>query len=470
MNYCKYYQYFTNICLNVTDACNLACEYCFVNQSPHYMDLNTAKKAVDFLVKNYLTLKTEYPYIPREEITINFFGGEPLICWDNIIKPLVQYTNITYPNMIHFMLTTNGTLLNDEKIKFIKENNIKFILSMDGIKEAQALRKFHDGSSSFDILDKNLYNISNFCPDTIYRITVSPGKEQYLFKSFLYAISKNFNILNIYPNCRQEWTEEQIIVLEKELDKIFTYLLLMFENNQFPIVFLQLERYIKQILEHDLQIYNGNVKEREIIRNPCEVCGTGCITAAIDYKGDIYTCQEQTTRKNKNLFYIGNINTGISIDKHCNFLNLYQKKEKIVCKQEQLCNLCKVKATCINKNVCLSMNYDLNSNFFIKPYIDCRWQQALMERTIKLIHYLFNSQNQLFFDYLYTYFNNNEKSFNVSHIFEIDKLITKLYPLEEKAFEEMVFDFQKIKIDNLVIYGKYNFSLSEINFLSKIVG
>ena len=50
--YKEEYGWLTNICLNVTDACNLACRYCFVEQHPHYMTLDVAKQAVHFILDN----------------------------------------------------------------------------------------------------------------------------------------------------------------------------------------------------------------------------------------------------------------------------------------------------------------------------------------------------------------------------------------------------------------------------------
>jgi len=38
--------------LNVTDDCNLQCRYCFVQQQPHYMTLQTAKDIADWLYQN----------------------------------------------------------------------------------------------------------------------------------------------------------------------------------------------------------------------------------------------------------------------------------------------------------------------------------------------------------------------------------------------------------------------------------
>ena len=53
LEYQEQWAYPSGGCLNITDDCNLACHYCFVQQKPHYMDLQTAKDAVDFLYNNY---------------------------------------------------------------------------------------------------------------------------------------------------------------------------------------------------------------------------------------------------------------------------------------------------------------------------------------------------------------------------------------------------------------------------------
>jgi sulfatase maturation enzyme AslB (radical SAM superfamily) len=44
--------YLTDCMLNVTDDCNLQCRYCFVQQQPHYMTLQTAKDIADWLYQN----------------------------------------------------------------------------------------------------------------------------------------------------------------------------------------------------------------------------------------------------------------------------------------------------------------------------------------------------------------------------------------------------------------------------------
>ena len=87
--------------LNVTDACNLRCRYCFLSQKPNYMSYQVAKDATDLLVECY---------DGKEKQSLNFFGGEPLLMWDSIVEPLIHYVkDNNFP--ISLGITTNGILL-----------------------------------------------------------------------------------------------------------------------------------------------------------------------------------------------------------------------------------------------------------------------------------------------------------------------------------------------------------------------
>ena len=62
-------------------------------------------------------------------MSVNFFGGEPLLYFDSLIKPLVE----KYKDIVSFGITTNGILLDEDIVDFFYENNIQPLLSFDGI-------------------------------------------------------------------------------------------------------------------------------------------------------------------------------------------------------------------------------------------------------------------------------------------------------------------------------------------------
>ena len=142
MEYKKKKKKMESLVLNVTNACNLKCKYCFVHkEEPHFMSLETAIQAVEYGQKNKR----------KDSFFIVFFGGEPLLCYDTIIKPLVEYVKEKQYN-VNFSITTNGTLLTKEKVDFLKQNNFCLLFSFDGSKETQDYNR----SDSFDTIIKNI--------------------------------------------------------------------------------------------------------------------------------------------------------------------------------------------------------------------------------------------------------------------------------------------------------------------------
>lgn len=131
------------LCLNVTDACNLSCAYCFKHSdesSDKYMSYETAVRSLDFL----LSKGSE-----DSVFQIDFFGGEPLLNF-NMIKKFIPEAK-KKARKIKFTLTTNAVLLNDEILNFLNEEKISLILSLDGDKNANDLsRKDKLGNSVWE--------------------------------------------------------------------------------------------------------------------------------------------------------------------------------------------------------------------------------------------------------------------------------------------------------------------------------
>lgn len=392
--YKEEYQYFTNACLNLTDACNLACKYCFVQQKPHYMDLTTAKQAIDFVVKNYQNSTRE-----KDKINISYFGGEPTLLWDEIIVPLTIWAEEKYGDLISFAITTNGTLLNEQRILFLKQHNIYPLLSIDGSEEVQNYnRPCRDGSPSFPLVFKNIpYLLENF-PNTTFRATINQETCNKVFDSYLFATKMGFKNIFLCPNAREEWSEENISLLEKEIEKIFIYHTNCYQNNIDPIYFSLIDRTFEKILSHDIICFTKEINERAITRSAIR-CGLGSGSASIGYDGKIYGCQEQDSRDTNDLFYIGDIYQGIDIHRHSILLEKYTKKSAIICENEELCLTCPLKEACLN-DICPSVSWDRFNNLLIKPTIDCKFSIMLFKNCRTMMKVLVEENNLLFKDYL----------------------------------------------------------------------
>jgi uncharacterized protein len=140
--------------LFVAQDCNLRCRYCYAasngsNQKHRLMSFEMARAAVDYLV-----LQSGR----RKHLSITFFGGEPLLNFDCIVRT-VEYTQQVGPKLrksFDFSVSTNGTLLDESKRRFLAEHRFTMLISIDGYREMHNWqRPFDGGAGSYDVMMEN---------------------------------------------------------------------------------------------------------------------------------------------------------------------------------------------------------------------------------------------------------------------------------------------------------------------------
>lgn len=156
------------ITLGVTEACNMRCKYCIYSgnyadwrsHSQRSMTWETAKKGIDFLLEH-----ARHAPNPRKPIALGFYGGEPLLEFP-LMKKCVQYAQKKTGRPLAITLTTNGTPLNDEMVKFMADNHVYLIVSVDGPREIHDRnRVLQNDKGTFDIVMNNLKKIEAYAPE-----------------------------------------------------------------------------------------------------------------------------------------------------------------------------------------------------------------------------------------------------------------------------------------------------------------
>ena len=137
------------MCLLVAQDCQLRCKYCFACTGDYgghraMMSLETAKKAIDFLIEKSGS---------RRNLNLDFFGGEPLMNW-KVVQDTIAYAREQeklHDKHFLFTVTTNGVQLTDDKIEYMNKEMHNVVLSLDGRKEVNDyFRDRADGSGSYD--------------------------------------------------------------------------------------------------------------------------------------------------------------------------------------------------------------------------------------------------------------------------------------------------------------------------------
>ena len=110
----------------LSQICNLVCTYCYAQNSRSKEILSTKKikTVVDSVCANTNHKNKSFSFIG---------GGEPLATWDvfkwsvNHIKSVTEKVGLSSK----IVLSTNGTLLNKERVLFLKENKVVISVSFD---------------------------------------------------------------------------------------------------------------------------------------------------------------------------------------------------------------------------------------------------------------------------------------------------------------------------------------------------
>lgn len=301
-----------DITLQVTDACNMACTYCYQhNKGKHSMSFDTAKAFIDMILDADERSNSYITSTKCDGAVISFIGGEPWLEIDLISKVsdyfIGELFRRKHPWAIKFIFNvcSNGILHFDPKVQsYIKKHKVHFgyNISIDGNKE------LHD-SCRIDLGGKGTYDRAiagvkdykeNFNGFMGSKMTIAPENLDSMYNALIYMI-KDSGYRNINLNCIYEkgWNLSHAKKLYNELHKLIDWL---FDNKLENDVYLSM-----------LTADCGKPLSPEDNQNWCG--GTG-LMIAVDYKGDIYPClryMESSIGDEISPFIIGNVKDGINI-------------------------------------------------------------------------------------------------------------------------------------------------------------
>lgn len=391
-----------NAVINVTDNCNLRCPYCFTEHNTRVIDIGTMKTAIMFILKKYDESGKRSARYP----SFNFFGGEPMLHFEDIIKPTVIWTEETglrEKYHISFGMTTNGTLLNEEKLKWLSEHNISILLSIDGDKDTQdSQRPGINGTSSFDLIAPNIPYILKYYPDVTFRSAIEPYNADKIFENYLFARKNNFMNYFITPNVSAQWELQDIKIAMEQLALIAQVFYQDISNNTIPLMWNELVVNMKE------QFYNNHTSNISFNH-----CGIGTNSVGVAANGDLYGCQEHNTYLEHDIFYIGDVFTGIDKTRHKRLLEEYKKEKHPICKDDpERCNSCQFYNFCAS-HYCPSHNFNNGNAAIENKLITCIWKEFVNNLAIVLLEQAKEENNTVFLNFLKLQFNKDNVNFSI---------------------------------------------------------
>ena len=116
-------------------ACNMKCRHC-VQDGAKSVSVNCVSEMSDkvfCLVNNYIEYSIKFGN-SKSPNSLMFWGGEPLVYWNQIKKITLQIAkkwDLSHIDKFQFSIFTNGKLLDKDKIDFLKKYNFMIYFSYD---------------------------------------------------------------------------------------------------------------------------------------------------------------------------------------------------------------------------------------------------------------------------------------------------------------------------------------------------
>lgn len=312
-----------NITIKPTIACNLSCIYCWQSETTGNMTWETMTKLLKFIDK-----KTENDI---NRVVISWFGGEPMLMYDNIIRFMAELKKICNKRKISYlgMMSTNGTLINAERLEnLLKHHVYSFQITLDGAKE------LHDksrpckakGISSFDTIMKNLIDIRDNVKYNTFHIIVRVNITNEFYdhmSEFMEIYKKEFSKDNRFPLLLEDVTNKGGEKIKKNSQVL---------EHKFSRDYLVNELMKDDIIQHNFMNYGHGTMACNLIYDN---------SYNVNYDGMFYLCEllsdKFNTKLSNNLGYLddeGNLEIN-----HLNKLNFINSCD-IDCKNCKLYPIC----------------------------------------------------------------------------------------------------------------------------------
>lgn len=351
------------LCLHVAHDCNLRCQYCFASTGDFgtgrkIMPFEVAKKAIDFVISRSGK---------RRNIEVDFFGGEPLMAWDTV-KQTIDYARSIedeHGKKFRFTITTNGLLLDDEKIDYINANMDNVVLSLDGRPSVNdEMRKTVSGAGSYDIIVPKFQKLVEKRDPKLdyYARGTFTGKNLDFAEDVVHIADEGFDRLSVEPVAAEDGCGYELT--EADLDKIYA------EYDRLTDIMEARRKEGKPFHFFHFMV--------DLNQGPCVVkrlrgCGAGYEYVAVTPEGDIYPCHQFVGNE---AFKQGSVLDGsfdMDIAHKFASMNIYTREK---------CGDCWAKFYC--SGGCSAANHNFSHDLNVPYEMGCKMEKKRLECAIYL--------------------------------------------------------------------------------------
>lgn len=306
-----------NLIINPTTNCNFNCWYCYETHSSHArMAVETIEK-VGMFVNNIIDKDIK-------SLKVSFFGGEPLLYYENIVRPIIdsirkKTTETEYRKLnVSYHFTTNGYLVTDQLISHLleKSETKSFQITLDGHREKHNKVRFSaSGRGSYDRIVSNIKKL--VCNGMNVGLRINFTKEN---ASSIISILDDFNDLD----------EEACKLINVDFQKVWQ------ENNISDDDYV-VENAVSAFREK-FRCVSDHYSHVNTFRYPCYAdLLNECV---VNYNGDVYKCTARDFIPENRLGYLSDTGEIVWDDVEFVESRSCSRFDKKICKECRIFPIC----------------------------------------------------------------------------------------------------------------------------------
>lgn len=248
-----------NLTIAPTLACNFNCSYCFEkNKTNQYMDDEVEDMLIEFIKRCR----------PLNYLNINWYGGEPALCFDRITSITEKIKKLNIPFVAS--IVTNGYLLTKQRVDTLKDLKIRDIqITIDGEEATHDQRRItRSGGKTYQKIVANIDNLMAFWDGLLsIRVNIDQNNRSQYHKVHNFFMKKYASKnIRVYPGFVSSSGDTAKGSCQFNRDEAVTF---------------NIEQYRKHGIK-DLQFYPKS-------------CSSGCIATKqngfiIGPQGEVYSC------------------------------------------------------------------------------------------------------------------------------------------------------------------------------------
>jgi len=342
------------------------------------MTWDTACRALEFALAHTLQRADELGSHP--EFQLGFFGGEPLLEWDLLVRATMHAMDEADRHGIHLKrtVTTNMTLLGENEARWLHDNRFYVGLSLDGTRDMHdTLRHTAIGGPTHDLCVRALDFFRGPDANGEVIIVVDPRTVSMLAESVAWLVAGNIRRISLNPNFTVAWAHSALNALEDAYALIGDLYIECFRQHH-PIA---------------INIIDGKIRARvNSGYRPCDRCGFGENEIAVSAAGYFYPCERLVCDDSNLEMRIGHVETGF----------YHSVRDRLLSARGRVnaeCGNCLAKSRCVNWCGCI--NY--TSTGFINqiPGMVCHHERMSIAEADRVGATLFADRNS---DFLRTFY------------------------------------------------------------------